>query len=112
MLKNKWYIVLSWEEIKKNKILKVKLFGEEIIFWRDSNNIVHAIDSRCPHRKADLSLGKIVKDCVQCPYHGFMFNGDGQAVLIPSLGKSAKLNPNFKVKSYRVKEYKNFIFLW
>ncbi len=112
MIKNKWYIVLSSEEVKKNNILKVRRFGKEIIFWRDSNNIVHALDSRCPHRKADLSLGKIVNDCIQCPYHGFLFNGEGQAVLIPSLGKSTKLNPNYRVKSYTVKEYMNFIFLW
>ncbi len=42
----------------------------------------------------------------------FLFNGDGDAVLIPSFGKSATINPNYKVKSYKVKEYKNFIFLW
>ncbi|MDG7036476.1 MAG: aromatic ring-hydroxylating dioxygenase subunit alpha [Nitrososphaerota archaeon] len=112
MLKNKWYIVLSSDELKKNEVIKIKRFSKDIIFWRDSKNKVHALEARCPHRRADLGLGKIINDCIQCPYHGFLFNGDGDAVLIPSFGKSATINPNYKVKSYKVKEYKNFIFLW
>ncbi|MGB9815690.1 MAG: Rieske 2Fe-2S domain-containing protein [Thermoplasmata archaeon] len=112
MLKNKWYIVLSSNEVKKNKILKVRRFGKDMIFWRDSKNNVHAFDARCPHRGADLGLGKIVNDCVQCPYHGFLFDGEGKARLIPSLGRSSDINPNYWVKSYKVKEFMNFIFLW
>ena len=112
MLKNKWYIVLSSDELKKNQVIKIKRFSKDIIFWRDNKNKVHALEAICPHRRADLGLGKIINDCIQCPYHGFLFNGDGDAVLIPSFGKSATINPNYKVKSYKVKEYKNFIFLW
>jgi phenylpropionate dioxygenase-like ring-hydroxylating dioxygenase large terminal subunit len=112
MLKNKWYIVLSSEEVKKNRITKARRFGIDIVFWRDSKNEVHAIDAKCPHRGADLGLGKIVNDCVQCPYHGFLYDGNGIAVLIPSLGKSAKINPNYRVRSFKVKEFMNFIFMW
>jgi len=32
--------------------------------------------------------------------------------LIPSLGKSAKINPNYMVRSFKVKEFMNFIFMW
>lgn len=53
-----------------------------------------------------------MNDCVQCPYHGFLYDGNGIAVLIPSLGKSAKINPNYMVRSFKVKEFMNFIFMW
>ncbi|GIT36389.1 MAG: hypothetical protein Ct9H300mP6_02570 [Gammaproteobacteria bacterium] len=42
------------------------------------------------HRGGSLSGGKIVKDCVQCPYHGWQFNGAGKCQQIPSLGKKCK----------------------
>ncbi|MGC9145984.1 MAG: Rieske 2Fe-2S domain-containing protein [Nitrososphaeria archaeon] len=111
-LKNEWYIALSSEELKKNQVLSVKRFGMDLVFWRDSKNEVHAADARCPHRGANLGLGNVVNDCLQCPYHGFLFDGDGKALLIPSLGKSAKINPHYRAKSYRVKEFMNFIFIW
>lgn len=112
MSKNKWYIVLSSEEVKRNRITRARRFGIDIVFWRDSKNEVHAIDAKCPHRGPNLGLGEIVNDCVQCPYHGFLYDGNGIAVLIPSLGKSAKINPNYMVRSFKVKEFMNFIFMW
>jgi len=64
MLMNKWYIVLSSEEVKRNRITRARRFGIDIVFWRDSKNEVHAIDAKCPHRGANLGLGEIVNDCV------------------------------------------------
>ncbi|MGC8609250.1 MAG: Rieske 2Fe-2S domain-containing protein, partial [Thermoplasmata archaeon] len=112
MLKNKWYIVLDSNELKTDRSASIRLFGNEIILWRDSRNNVHAIEARCPHRGANLGLGRIIGDCLQCPYHGFLFDGDGKAVLIPSMGESAMISKNYKAKNYSVKEYMNFIFLW
>ena len=31
----------------------------------------------CPHQSAKLSKGKIVNDCIMCPYHGFKFDDRG-----------------------------------
>ena len=84
----------------------------DLVFWRDSKNEVHAVDARCPHRGADLGLGKVVDDCVQCPYHGFLFDGDGSTVMIPSMGRSARVNPNYRVRAHRVREFMGFIFMW
>ncbi|MGC8613613.1 MAG: Rieske 2Fe-2S domain-containing protein [Conexivisphaera sp.] len=74
-LKDRWYIVLNSDELKNGRLLKVRRLGMDIVFWRDGKNGVHAVDARCPHRGADLGLGKVVDGCVQCPYHGFLFDG-------------------------------------
>lgn len=112
LIENKWYIVLDSDELKRGKTTKIKFFGNDIILWRDSNNNVNAVDSRCPHRGANLALGEVVDDNIQCPYHGFLFNGKGEAVLIPSQGKKSTINSSYKTKSYKVRDYENFIFLW
>jgi phenylpropionate dioxygenase-like ring-hydroxylating dioxygenase large terminal subunit len=51
---------------------------------RDGKPLV--VDDRCPHRGASLSSGEAVDDAIQCPYHGWKWDGQsGRCVDIPSL---------------------------
>ncbi|HVD27873.1 MAG TPA: Rieske 2Fe-2S domain-containing protein [Mycobacteriales bacterium] len=47
---------------------------------------VSAFPSRCPHRLVPLAGGSIVDGRLQCPTHGWRFDGEGRCVDIPSLG--------------------------
>jgi phenylpropionate dioxygenase-like ring-hydroxylating dioxygenase large terminal subunit len=47
---------------------------------------VSAFPSRCPHRLVPLAGGSIVDGRLQCPAHGWRFDGEGRCVDIPSLG--------------------------
>lgn len=38
---------------------------------------------RCSHRLAPLSEGRVTKGCLECPYHGWSFDGAGQCVRVP-----------------------------
>jgi phenylpropionate dioxygenase-like ring-hydroxylating dioxygenase large terminal subunit len=112
MIENQWYIALDSKELQNGKITAVKRLGKELLFWRDKSNNVACIERTCAHRGADLSLGKIVNDHIQCPFHGIEYDSSGKAALIPSIGKNSKVPSNFKLRSYPAKERDNFIFLW
>lgn len=45
----------------------------------------------CPHRMARLSSGRIVGDRLECPYHGWRFDGSGRCTLVPSLGPNVAI---------------------
>jgi nitrite reductase/ring-hydroxylating ferredoxin subunit len=51
------------------------------------------LSDRCPHRFAPLSGGSVVgppgAEAVQCPYHGWRFDGSGRCTLVPSLPAGA-----------------------
>jgi phenylpropionate dioxygenase-like ring-hydroxylating dioxygenase large terminal subunit len=47
---------------------------------------VSAFPSRCPHRLVPLAGGSVVDGRLQCPAHGWRFDGEGRCVDIPSLG--------------------------
>lgn len=47
---------------------------------------VSAFPSRCPHRMVPLAGGSVVEGRLQCPAHGWRFDGEGRCVDIPSLG--------------------------
>jgi len=63
----------------------------------------------CIHRGGSLGKGKVKGDCVQCPYHGWEFNGDGVCVKIPTMGDK-KPPARAKVDSYPVQEKYGIVF--
>ncbi|WP_421881824.1 Rieske 2Fe-2S domain-containing protein [Methylibium sp.] len=69
--------------------LPVTLFDEDLVLWRDETGTPHAFTDRCPHRGTRLSLGAVrVVDGraqLECPYHGWRFDGGGRCLHIPAL---------------------------
>jgi phenylpropionate dioxygenase-like ring-hydroxylating dioxygenase large terminal subunit len=63
----------------------VRLLGENYVLWRDGQGTARAAPDRCPHRGTQLSLGRVVGGELQCPYHGWRFDGAGRCTAIPSL---------------------------
>ena len=63
----------------------VQLLGERLVLWRDGEAAVQAWADRCPHRGAQLSMGCVRGGQLECPYHGWRFDGAGQVVRVPAL---------------------------
>ena len=64
--------------------VRVKLLGEELVAFRDTNGVVGLIGERCPHRGASLFFG-INQECgLMCIYHGWKYDVDGNCVDMPS----------------------------
>lgn len=66
-----------------DKPIGVTLLGRKLVLSR-LNRQVRAMDSRCPHKGTDLSLGMLVDDTIECPYHGWRFDFQGQCVRTPA----------------------------
>ncbi|MDM0011627.1 aromatic ring-hydroxylating dioxygenase subunit alpha [Variovorax sp. J22P168] len=83
-----WHPVVLAEEVAATP-LPARLLGENLVLWRDEAARVHAWADRCPHRGAQLSLGRVV-DCngakaLECPYHGWRFEAGGRCTHVPAL---------------------------
>ncbi len=65
--------------------LAVRLLDHPLVLWRDSSGSVQAWTDRCPHRGAQLSMGRVVEDRLHCPYHGWQFDAQGQCRRVPAL---------------------------
>jgi phenylpropionate dioxygenase-like ring-hydroxylating dioxygenase large terminal subunit len=111
LIPNQWYAVLESDEVK-DKPVAFKRLGEDLVFWRGSNGQVAAAEDRCAHRQVKLSLGKVVNNCIECPYHGFQFNPKGECELIPANGVNGPRPKIFQLKSYHLAEKHGFIWLW
>jgi len=60
--------------------VRVKLLGEELVAFRDTQGRIGILDERCPHRQASLFLGRNEEGGLRCVYHGWKFDVEGRCV--------------------------------
>lgn len=80
-----WYAIFESSELRKNKILALERFGLKLALWRNHQGQVQIFKDRCPHRGAQLSLGCIKNNRIQCPFHGYEFSEKGECEFSPEL---------------------------
>lgn len=106
-LKNTWYVACQAEEIT-DKPLGRKVCNESMVFYKNAEGKVSAVQDFCPHRGAPLSLGRVCNGQLVCGYHGLVMGCDGHTISMP--GHQVR---NFEpVKSYAVIERYGFVWVW
>jgi len=107
---NFWYPVACCEEVTNAAPLRVRILCLDFVAFRDSAGVAHVLSDTCIHRGGALGNGKVKGDCVECPYHGWQYDGAGRCTVIPSLGKQEKPPARAKVDSYPVQEKYGIVF--
>lgn len=109
-LRDQWHPVLSSWEVHSNPVGITRL-GENIVVWRDEEGQVHALEDRCPHRGARLSLGWNLGNRLACWYHGVEVRHDGVVEDVPAVN-DCPLKGSDCVKTYPVQEKNGAVFIW
>ncbi|HUM43749.1 MAG TPA: Rieske (2Fe-2S) protein, partial [Fervidobacterium sp.] len=78
MIPNQWYAILPSKAVEKGQITAVKRLNMDLALFRNSRGEIGCVVDQCPHRGAALSKGKVVGDCIKCPFHGLEFDKDGK----------------------------------
>ena len=110
MYMNFWYPVVRSEDLGKTP-QKVRILAHDFVVFRDEQGKPAVLSDTCIHRGASLAAGKCKEDgTVQCPYHGWRFNAQGQCTRIPSIGSKTKPPSRARVDSYPVQEKYGIVF--
>ncbi len=109
MFINFWYVACESSELQDTPT-HVRILGHDFVLFRDSTGAAHCLGNICAHRGASLAHGKVKGDCVECPYHGWRYDGDGRCQRIPSLKPDATVPSRAKVDSYPVEERYGLVF--
>jgi phenylpropionate dioxygenase-like ring-hydroxylating dioxygenase large terminal subunit len=80
---NIWTPVCLSRDLRPGKPLARRIAGERVVFFRDAAGKACALIDRCPHRGVTLSLGRVVKGELECPFHGWRFDGEGRNCGVP-----------------------------
>ena len=111
MIRNQWYVLLESEEVGKNPI-GVTRMGEKMVFWRDAAGKVQCALDKCPHRGVQLSLGAVMEDHLQCPFHGFEYDSNGACVHVPANGRGGVIPSALHLHTYPTHEAHGYIWVW
>jgi phenylpropionate dioxygenase-like ring-hydroxylating dioxygenase large terminal subunit len=93
--------VYSWELAPDGDPLRVRMLGEDLIAWRDSNGTPSFIANNCPHRGASLFFGRNEEAGLRCVYHGWKFDASGQCVDMPNEPAESDFKTKVKAVAYR-----------
>lgn len=108
-VKNCWYVAAWDHEVLGDTLLARTVLGVPLLIYRRADGRPVALDNRCPHRQAPLSMGRREGDHIRCMYHGLRFEPGGQCVEIPGQDKvPAKLCS----RAYPVVEQGRWLWVW
>jgi phenylpropionate dioxygenase-like ring-hydroxylating dioxygenase large terminal subunit len=93
-----WFPVARSEDAART-VVEANILGTELVVFTVDGRVTVA-EGRCPHRGMALWLGRIRGGCLECPYHGWLFEpGTGRCAEIPSLGTGETL-PGVGLRTY------------
>ena len=86
LLRRFWLPALLEEELPAPDCdpVRLKLLGEDLVAFRDTDGRVGVLDAYCPHRLANLYFGRNEECGIRCVYHGWKFDVEGNCVDMPS----------------------------
>ncbi len=104
---NCWWVAAYREEVGRS-LLSRWLLDTPVLLYRTGAGDVVAMEDRCPHRQAPLSLGVLRDDEIECGYHGFRFGASGRCTHVPTMAGP----PPISVETYPVRECGPFVWIY
>jgi len=104
-----WYPVCLSQDLKRQKHMKFNMFDEDWIAFRTKKGVLGVTARYCCHIGTDLSNGKVVNDCIECPMHGWQFDTRGICQHIPA---QKKIPSKAQLKTLIVEEHFGIIFVF
>jgi phthalate 4,5-dioxygenase oxygenase subunit len=83
---------------------RVRLYGENLVAFRDSKGRVGLLSRYCAHRRADLFFARNEECGLRCTYHGWKYDITGKALELPAEPDDSPLLKEVRIKSYPTRE--------
>ena len=114
LMRRYWQPAALSEEVPQGAPpLPVKLFGEELVLFRNEQGKLGLIDAHCAHRGTDLSYGRLEDGGLRCIYHGWLFGVNGKILDMPGEEDGGKsFRDSICHKAYLVEERAGVIFAY
>ncbi len=105
---NCWQVAAFSHELTQQPLAR-RINDMVLVLFRTHGGHAGALEDRCPHRFAPLSLGKVVGERLQCGYHGMQFDAAGMCGVIP--GQSS-IPPHARARSFPLTEQHGLVWIW
>ena len=102
MMRRYWVPACLSEEVadRDSDPFRVRLLGEYLVAFRDTEGRVGLMDQLCPHRRAGLFLARNEEGGLRCLYHGWKIDVDGNVLETPCEPAESRIRYHVKHTAY------------
>jgi phthalate 4,5-dioxygenase len=114
LMRSHWIPACMSEEVAQRDgvPVRVRLLGEDLVAFRDSEGRLGVVDEHCPHRRASLALGRNEDSGLRCLYHGWKIDVEGRVIEMPAEPRESCLAQKVRHKAYPSREAGGFVWVW
>ena len=114
LMRRHWTPVCLIEEVSEpdGTPIKARVFGEDLVVFRDTNGRVGVMDEYCPHRRASLVFGRNENCGLRCLYHGWKMDVDGNVLEMVSEPAASGMAQKVKHLAYPTQEWGGFVWAY
>jgi phenylpropionate dioxygenase-like ring-hydroxylating dioxygenase large terminal subunit len=91
---------------------RMRLLGENLVMFRDSDGNVGCFPESCPHRGASLYFGRSEEGGLRCIYHGWKYNVQGQCLEMPSEPETSNYREKVHIRNYPCNDVNHMIWVY
>ena len=106
LLRRFWMPVALAEEVPQPDCdpIAVKILGEELVVFRDTDGRPGVVSAYCAHRHASLFWGRNEEHGLRCTYHGWKYDVDGRCVDMPNEPPESVFRDKISITGYPARE--------
>ena len=114
MMRRHWVPAVLSEQVAEPDCdpVRVRLFGEDLVAFRDTEGRLGLLGEFCTHRKASLAFGRNEECGLRCLYHGWKFGVDGTVLEMPSEPAGSGFADKVKHLAYPTQEAGGFVWAY
>ena len=102
LMRRYWIPALLASEIAEpdGPPVRVRLLGERLVAFRDSEGRVGLLEEFCAHRGVSLFLGRNEECGLRCIYHGWKYDRSGRCVDMPTETSASGFKSKIRLTAY------------
>ena len=91
---------------------RMRLLGENLVMFRDSDGNVGCFPESCPHRGASLYFGRSEEGGLRCIYHGWKYDVKGNCLEMPSEPETSNYREKVHIRNYPCNDVNHMIWVY
>ena len=114
LIRRYWVPALLSEEIPQPDCppVRVRLLGEELVAFRDTQGRIGLIGERCAHRGTSLFYGRNEECGLRCIYHGWKYDVEGNVLETPAEPGKSDFSKKLRHTAYPTHEVGGVIYAY
>jgi phthalate 4,5-dioxygenase len=114
LMRRYWIPALLSEEIPVPDCppVRVRLLGEDLVAFRDSEGRIGLLGEHCSHRGSSLFFGRNEACGLRCIYHGWKYDVEGNVVETPAEPADSDFKKKIHHTSYACREIAGIVFAY